>query len=711
MKTLLTYLSKKSLSLVVGSRMDRDWCENGAIKSWRICAVLVMLLCLGVGQMWGTSVTGTANFGSGDGDINIDGTSVSGKDDKDRTWTVTSVFSSTTNFSQNPSYSQVGSSSTAATSITFTMTLPTSRTITSFSAKFGGNSGSAGTVTLKVGETTVGSGTISASSDVVVTNSSNATGTVLTVTVASITKGIKCYYISYTYDATFYTVTWNKYGEAHTTTSVEGYTKPSFPSDPSSCSDVSDHFYGWTQTTWSGNTDDISGKTTDATKVYTEGSSMPIVTEAVTYHAVFAKKTYGAESSVSGGDCADASAPDEWTTSGTGTYSGHGVKFDGEGDYIQSDDISSSSCRCVVVKLKAGHNGGSGSVLTVATLDANGDVIASGTVTPTDGYTSQTTTYSVELESNTIIKYVRVTMTSKTNNLGMEYCEVFNKPITYSKYITACCDPLGSISGSVTLTTTTRTMTATWSKTSGDHETGYSVQLYDNNGSGAKGSAIGDPVSITGKETANRTYTFEGLTPNHQYFVGVTPTYSGDGNYCEEGTEVTGNATTDAGYTVTYVHGSGATGEMTDPNSPYDAGATVTVLSNTFEKCGAVFNVWSAVDASSNPVDVSSGSFTMPSSNVTITATWTNKQDEFLDYMHENTRSTRSGSYTTPPALSNTSPGEACEGAHYKFMGWVEAAYINEDGTLKDGFTLIPGSESGHCADNKTFYAIWAEEE
>ena len=302
-----------------------------------------------------------------------------------------------------------------------------------------------------------------------------------------------------------------------------------------------------------------------------------------------------------------------------------------------------------------------------------------------------------------------ITLTSGGDNRN----DISSITVNYTAYTynSNPCVGLGSISGSVTLTKTVRTMTATWSKTSGDHETGYSVQLYNNNGSGAKGSAIGDPISITGKETANRTHTFEGLTPNHQYFVGVTPTYSGDGNYCDEGTEVTGNATTNAGYTVTYAHGTGATGEMTDPNSPYDAGATVTVLSNTFEKCGAIFNVWSAEDASSNPVDVSSGSFTMPSSNVTITATWTNKQDEFLDYMHENTRSTRSGSYTTPPALSNTTPGEACEGTHYKFMGWVEADYINEDGTLKDGFTLIPGSESGHCADNKTFYAIWAEEE
>ena len=61
--------------------------------------------------------------------------------------------------------------------------------------------------------------------------------------------------------------------------------------------------------------------------------------------------------------------------------------------------------------------------------------------------------------------------------------------------------------------------------------------------------------------------------------------------------------------------------------------------------------------------------------------------------------------------MHNTTPGDGCEGKHYIFMGWVEADYINEDGTLKDGFTLIPASQSGQCADGKTFYAIWAEEE
>jgi hypothetical protein len=69
------------------------------------------------------------------------------------------------------------------------------------SAKFGGFSGTAGTVTLKVGDTTIGSGSLSATSDVTV-SSTDATqvGTVLTVTVTDISKGVKAYEINVTYN-------------------------------------------------------------------------------------------------------------------------------------------------------------------------------------------------------------------------------------------------------------------------------------------------------------------------------------------------------------------------------------------------------------------------------------------------------------------------------------------------------------------------------
>lgn len=142
-------------------------------------------------------VTGTIVFGSND--VKIDKASVTGDDDQDNTWTVTTV--GTTSFTQNAAYSQVGSSSKPATSITLTTTLEESQTITAFSAKFGGFSGTAGTVTLKVGDTTVGSGSLNASSDVTVNNTNEGTGTILTVTVTGIAKGVKVYNVSYTYSS------------------------------------------------------------------------------------------------------------------------------------------------------------------------------------------------------------------------------------------------------------------------------------------------------------------------------------------------------------------------------------------------------------------------------------------------------------------------------------------------------------------------------
>lgn len=84
---------------------------------------------------------------------------------------------------------------------------------------------------------------------------------------------------------------------------------------------------------------------------------------------------------------------------------------------------------------------------------------------------------------------------------------------------------------------------------------------------------------------------------------------------------VTVSATFVPAYTVTYV-ANGGSGTMTDANSPYTAGTQVTLLSNTFTYAGHTFNGWSVKDASQNDVEVSDGKFTMPASNVTVTAQW-----------------------------------------------------------------------------------------
>ena len=165
------------------------------------CLIVTMMLTFSVVSLVKVNAktcTGTINFGSASGSTSINAASVTGDDSLDNTWTITTV--GTTSYTSNTAYYQVGSSAKPATSITFTTTLPEAQNITAFSAKFGGFSGTAGTITLKVGETTVGTGSLKEANDVTVSSASTASGTVLTVTVTGIAKGVKCYYISYSYN-------------------------------------------------------------------------------------------------------------------------------------------------------------------------------------------------------------------------------------------------------------------------------------------------------------------------------------------------------------------------------------------------------------------------------------------------------------------------------------------------------------------------------
>lgn len=165
---------------------------------------MLTLLCAVVTGAWGAltfesnTETGTITFGSGANATAINAAEVTGEDDLGNTWTITTE--GTTSFTANSAYYQVGSSSKPATSITFTTTLPKSQTIKSFVAKFGGFNGTAGDISLQVGDTKVGSGSLNATSDVTVSSTQEAEGTVLTVTVTNIAKGVKCYSISYTYE-------------------------------------------------------------------------------------------------------------------------------------------------------------------------------------------------------------------------------------------------------------------------------------------------------------------------------------------------------------------------------------------------------------------------------------------------------------------------------------------------------------------------------
>lgn len=143
----------------------------------------------------GESKTATITFGSND--VKINSASVTATDTQNNTWTITTE--GTTSYTANSAYYQVGSSSKPATSITFTTTLPSGVSVSKVSAKFGGFSSTAGNVTLKVNETSIGTGKLDASSDVTVTSTSTASGNIVTVAVTNIAKGVKCYNISVEY--------------------------------------------------------------------------------------------------------------------------------------------------------------------------------------------------------------------------------------------------------------------------------------------------------------------------------------------------------------------------------------------------------------------------------------------------------------------------------------------------------------------------------
>lgn len=147
-----------------------------------------------------TEKTATIKFGTDN--VKIDQASVTANDNQQNSWTITTTGAAVY-FGNQAGYAHVGSSKKPAKSITFTTTLPEDAEVTSISAKFGGFNETQGTITLKVGDVSVGTGklegTKNGTDDVIVTNTSTAAGNKVTITVTNIAKGVKCYNIQVKY--------------------------------------------------------------------------------------------------------------------------------------------------------------------------------------------------------------------------------------------------------------------------------------------------------------------------------------------------------------------------------------------------------------------------------------------------------------------------------------------------------------------------------
>ena len=169
--------------------------ESCTLKALAIKGGVVSEVTSAYYQIGAIDYTATMAFGTNN--IKINSASVTATDSENNTWTITTT--GTSSFTQHADCSQVGSSKYPASTITFTTTLSNNALVKNMSAKFGGYSGTLGTVKLMVGDTVIGSGNLNGTNDVNVSSNSTATGTVLTITLTNIDKGVKVYDISVSY--------------------------------------------------------------------------------------------------------------------------------------------------------------------------------------------------------------------------------------------------------------------------------------------------------------------------------------------------------------------------------------------------------------------------------------------------------------------------------------------------------------------------------
>ena len=165
---------------------------------------------------------------------------------------------------------------------------------------------------------------------------------------------------------------------------------------------------------------------------------------------------------------------------------------------------------------------------------------------------------------------------------------------------------------------------------------------------------------------------------------------------------------TDINYTVTVNQNPSVGATTTGQTTTAHYGGTINI--STTVPDGYRFDGWTASPsvtfASSSST---STSFTMPASDVTITASFT-RIDTYIDNIWNIVTSPKTGTYTRP-TLSDQTPGGLtdCQHLHYHFVGWITKAKYDA-GTTIDARTTPTGdlvATGSVTADGSTYYAVW----
>ena len=147
-------------------------------------------------------------------------------------------------------------------------------------------------------------------------------------------------------------------------------------------------------------------------------------------------------------------------------------------------------------------------------------------------------------------------------------------------------------------------------------------------------------------------------------------------------------------YTVTYVPNNGVepAETMTDSNSPYKAGTEVTLLTNTFTAPATKeFDAWVVTPAAGgDPITVTNGKFTMPSTNVNVTATWKTITPKYHVTYNLNGASGDAPTETDKEENEEFTLAAAPSRDGYHFEGWQWTDNLSANHTVEagDDFTM-----------------------
>ena len=146
------------------------------------------------------TLTKTINFGTNN-EVNFNKASLSQTIDN-VTWNFTVV--GTTSLTSQPSYNQIGSSKKPATSINITSGYYQNMALSSFEIKFGGFNGTAGNIACNYAGESIVTGKLNETKDVTLSKEDISiietdTSKGFDISISNISKGVKLYYISYTF--------------------------------------------------------------------------------------------------------------------------------------------------------------------------------------------------------------------------------------------------------------------------------------------------------------------------------------------------------------------------------------------------------------------------------------------------------------------------------------------------------------------------------